>query len=215
MHIPFGSRVVDAEGKGVGTVRYVVLHPDTKQVDGLVVHQGIVRSREVVVPLAKVASTDAPIRLALKRSELDNLQLFNPAHLRKMEDHWDMPAGYDEREFFLVGDGSWAEAELPFERTSHSVSGTPEWVRDRDSIEDPPEPDIARGMPVYDSAGRRIGDVDAVDIDGASGKITWVVVRPGHLFAKDTSVPASLITSVTDRIMLSAPAETAKKLESA
>ena len=40
MLVPFGTRVVDSEGKPVGTVRHVVLHPNTRQVDGLVVHQG-------------------------------------------------------------------------------------------------------------------------------------------------------------------------------
>lgn len=213
MHIAFGSRVVDSAGKSVGTVRFVVLHPNTRQVDGIVVHQGVMRSREVVVPLSKVASTDQPVRLSIARADVSNLPLFNPVHLRKMEDHWDMPVGYDERDFFLVGDGAWAEATLPFEQTSHDVSGTPEWVRDEDSVEDPPEPDIKRGMGVFDSAGKRVGEVESVDLDQTSGKITWLVVRRGHLFGRDTSIPASLIQSVTDRITLSATTEAAKKLE--
>jgi sporulation protein YlmC with PRC-barrel domain len=184
-------------------------------VDGIVVHQGVMRSREVVVPLSKVASTDQPVRLSISREDVGNLPLFNPVHLRKMEDHWDMPVGFDERDFFLVGDGAWAEATLPFEPTSHEVSGTPEWVRDEDSVEDPPEPDIQRGMAVFDSAGTRVGEVESVDLDQASGKIAWIVVRRGHLFGRDTSVPASLIQSVSNRITLNTTAEAAKKLEPA
>jgi len=213
MRIAFGTRVVDAEGKAVGTVRCVVLHPDTRMVDGLVVHQGVVKSREMIVPMAKVAGTDVPIRLALKAADLASLPLFNPEHLRPMPDHWDVPAGFDEREFFVVGGDPWSEAALPFEQTSPAVSGTPAYVADEDSAQDPAEPDIARGMAVYDSTGRRVGDVESVDIDRASGKITWIVVRRGHLFGRDTTVPASLIKSVTDRLTLSAPAEAAKKLE--
>jgi len=216
MHITFGARVVDSAGKPVGTVRYLVLHPDTRQVDGLVVHQGVMKTREVVVPMAKVANADQPIRLALKAADLQNLPLFNPEHLRKMADHWDMPEGFDARDFFLVGGATWAEGSLPFEQTSSAVSGTPKWVKDKDSTDyDPPEPDIAKGMAAYDSTGRRVGDVDSVDIDQASGKITWIVVRRGHLFGRDTTIPASLIKSVTDRITLSTPADAVKKLEPA
>lgn len=216
MHIAFGAKVVDADGKAVGTVRYAVLHPDTRQVDGLVVHQGIVRTREVVVPLSKVANTDGPVRLTLKAADLDNLALFNPAHIRPMPDHWDMPVGFDERDLFMVGGGSgWAEATLPFEPTSPDVSGTPRYEKDKDPVDyDAPDPDIAKGMAVYDSAGKRVGDVESIDIDQASGKIAWIVVRRGHLFGKDTTIPASLIQAVTDRVTLNAPADAAKKLES-
>jgi len=213
MHITFGTRVVDAEGKPVGTVRYVVLHPATKQVDGLVVHQGIVKSREVVVPMAKVVRADPPIRLALMAEDLDDLSLFNPEHLRPMPDHWAMPVGFDERDLFMVGGAGLAETDLPFEQTSSAVSGTPAYVTDEDSVQDPPEPDIAKGMAVYDSAGRRVGDVESVDIDQASGKIAWIDVRRGPLFGRETTIPASLIKSVTDRVTLNASAEAAKKLE--
>jgi sporulation protein YlmC with PRC-barrel domain len=215
MHIVFGTRVVDSEGKAVGTVRYLVLHPDTQQVDGLVVHQGVVKSREIMVPMAKVASADPPIRLALKAADLDSLPLFNPEHVRRMPDHWNMPVGYNDRDLFVMGGGAWLGATLPFEPTSSAVSATPAYVEDKDSAQDPAEPDIARGTAVYDNTGRHVGEVDSVDVDQASGKITWIVVRRGHLFGRDTTVPASLIESVTDRVTLRAPVEVAKKLESA
>jgi|SRR5215469_413313 len=215
MLVPFGARVVDADGKALGTVRHVVLHPETRQVDGLVVHQGVVRSRELIVPIGKVADTGQTIRLALRASDLETLPLFRGEHLRRMPDHWDMPAGFDERDLFLVGGGDWAEVSLPFVKTSPAASGTPEYVPDEDSVEDPEEPDIAKGTPVYDSAGARVGDVESIGIDQASDKIAWIVVRRGHLFARDSTIPASLIASVTDRITLNAPAPAVKRLEPA
>lgn len=215
MHIVFGTRVVDSEGTAIGTVRYVVLHPDTQQVNGLVVHQGVVKSREMVVPMAKVASADPLIRLTLKAADLDSLPLFNPEHLRPMPDHWNMPVGFNERDLFMMGGAAWLGATLPFEQTLSAVSGTPAYIKDEDSAQEPAEPDIARGMAVSDSKGRHVGDVESVDFDQASGKITWIVVRRGHLFGRDTTVPASLIKSVTDRVTLRTPAEVAKKLESA
>ena len=105
MLVPFGTRVVDAEGKAVGTVRYIVLHPDTRQVDGLVVHQGVIRSRELIVPIGKIANAGGAIQLTLGASDLGTLLPFHPQHLRPMPDHWDMPAGFDERAFFLWAGG--------------------------------------------------------------------------------------------------------------
>ena len=86
-------------------------------------------------------------------------------------------------------------------------------MREQDAPTEPVEPDIAAGMPVYDRDGRRVGDVEAVEIDEASRRITRIAVRRGFLFGRETTIPASLIESVTDRITLRAGAEAAKKLE--
>lgn len=215
MIVPFGTRVVDSEGKPVGTVRHVVLHPETRQVDGLVVHQGVMKSRDLVVPMDKIAGVDQTVRLTIRASELDTLSLFHGEQLRPMPDHWDMPMGFDERAFFMVAGTGLSEAVLPFTPTSPAVSGTPAYVSDKDSPQDPAEPDIAQGMPVYDSAGKRVGDVESVGIDDSSAKITWLVVRRGHLFAHDTTIPASMVASVGDRITLNAPEQTVRRLERA
>jgi sporulation protein YlmC with PRC-barrel domain len=93
------------------------------------------------------------------------------------------------------------------------VSGTRAYIRDEDTIEEPVEPDIAAGMHVYDREGLRVGDVEAVELDQASGRITRIVVRRGFLFGSETTIPASMIASVTDRITLGAGSDAAKKLE--
>jgi sporulation protein YlmC with PRC-barrel domain len=215
MIVPFGTRVLDSEGKAVGTVRYVVLHQDTRQVDGFVVHQGVMKSRELIVPISKIANAGETIQLTLRASDLETLPLFHGQNLRPMPDHWEMPVGFDERDLFMVGGSGWTEASLPFMQTSPTVSGTPAYVEDKDSVRDPEEPDIAAGMPVYDSMGQRVGDVESISIDPVSDRITWIVVRRGHLFARERTIPASLIKSVTDRITLNASAQAVKQLEPA
>ena len=215
MIVPFGTRVVDSDGNPVGTVRHVVLNQDTRQVDGLVVHQGVVKSRELIVPIGKIRDAGQTIQLTLPASDLETLPLFHGQHLRPMPDHWEMPVGFDERDLFMVGGGGWTEATLPFTETSPTVSGTPAYVQDKDAVEDAEEPDIAAGMPVYDSMGQRVGDVESISIDQASDKITWIVVKRGHLFARESTIPASLIKSVTDRITLNASTRAVKRLEPA
>jgi sporulation protein YlmC with PRC-barrel domain len=215
MLVPFGTRVVDSNGKGVGTVSRLVLHEQSQQVAALVIHQGVVNRREVVVPIAKVADFGHEVRLALRASELDGLDLFNAASLQPMPDHWEMPIGFDQRDFFLAGGSGWTSAVLPFEPTSPAVSGTPAYIRDRDTPAEPKEPDISAGTQVYDKAGQRVGDVESVEIAEASGRITRITVRRGHLFRTETAIPASMIASSGDRITLNVGAGALKKLERA
>jgi sporulation protein YlmC with PRC-barrel domain len=124
-----------------------------------------------------------------------------------------MPMGFDQRDFFLVGGDGWTEAVLPFEVTSPTVSGTRAYVSDPGAPGEPAEPDIAAGMHVYDRDGDRVGDVEAVEIDQASGRITRIVVRRGFLFASETTIPTSMIASVTDRIVLKVGGDAVRKLE--
>lgn len=213
MLVPFGTRVVDSTGKGVGTVSRLVLHHASRQVSGVVVHQGVLDRREIVVPVGKVAAFGDEVRLALRASDLAGLDLFNPPELRAMPDHWDMPMGFDQRDFFLVGGDGWTEAVLPFEVTSPTVSGTRAYVSDPGAPGEAAEPDIAAGMHVYDRDGARVGDVEAVEIDQPSGRITRIVVRRGFLFGSETTIPASMIASVTDRIALNTAGDAIRKLE--
>ena len=215
MVVPFGTRVVDKNGKGVGTVSRVVLHSGSRQASGLVVHQGVLDRRQIVVPIAKVASFGDEVRLTLSASDLAGLDLYNAESLQLMPDQWEMPVGFDQREFFLVGGDGWTEAVLPFERTSATVSGTPAFVKDSDAPAEPREPVIAAEEEVFDKSGQKVGEVDGVELDPASGRIVRIIVRRGTLFREKTAIPASLIAKAGGRITLSASAAEVKKLERA
>jgi uncharacterized protein YrrD len=216
MLVPFGTHVVDRDGKSVGTVSRIVLHPDTQQVVALVVQQGIVDRREIVIPLNKVASFRDQVRLTLSASELAAVDLYDAHALRPMTDRWPMPAGFDMRSFFLVAGNGWTESVLPFVLTSPTVSGTPAFISDPDAPETAREPALAKATPVYDNAGQHIGDVEGVELDPASGRITRVIVRKGRLFGRETAIPAGVIASVADdRITLNVTADIARKLEPA
>jgi sporulation protein YlmC with PRC-barrel domain len=214
MLVPFGTHVLDRDGKSVGTVSRLVLHPDSRQVVAIVVQQGVIDRREVVVPLGKVARFSEEVRLDVRASELAGFGLYGAPSLRPMPDHWPMPTGFDERSFFLVAGDGWTAATLPFQLTSSAVSGTPAFIPDPEAPERRAEPAIAEATTVYDGAGQDLGDVEGVELDQATGRITRVIVRRGRLFGRETTVPAGLIASVAaDRITLSVSADEAKKLE--
>jgi uncharacterized protein YrrD len=211
--VPFGTHVVDRNGKTVGTVSRLVLHPETREVVALVLQQGVLDRREVVIPLNKVATFGDEVRLALSASEVAGVHLYDPHPLRAMPDQWPMPAGFDLRSFFLVAGDGWTEAVLPFVLTSPSVSGVPAYIPDAGAPEAVREPAIARGTPVHDNAGEHLGDVEGVDLDPASRRITRLHVRKGRLFRAETAIPAGVVASVADdRITLSVRADVVKKL---
>jgi sporulation protein YlmC with PRC-barrel domain len=70
-------------------------------------------------------------------------------------------------------------------------------------------------MHMYSGDGERVGDVEAIEVDATSRRIARIAVRKGFLFGAETSIPASLITSVGDSIRLRATADAAKRLETA
>jgi sporulation protein YlmC with PRC-barrel domain len=212
MLVPFGTKVVDADGSAVGTLKHLVLDPQSRQVASLVVHQGTLNRREVIVPLGKVSAFGEDVRLALHADEIDALERFHAPHYQVMPDHWEIPLGFDQRDFFLVGGGGWAAAELPFETTSPTASGTPRFFVDPVPTEDQEEPDVAAGTHVYDSAGQRVGDVESVEFDPVSGKINRITIKRGFLFHTEVTIPASMIGSISDRIALNVNAETVKSL---
>ena len=110
MLVPFGTKVIDTDGKAIGSLKHLVLDPQSRQVVGFVVHHGLLHRLEVVVPLSKVAAFGEEVRLALHADEIDDLQLFHAPHFQVMPDHWEMPLGFDQRDFFLVGGLGWAGA---------------------------------------------------------------------------------------------------------
>ena len=213
MLVPFGTHVRDKDGKSIGTVSRLVLHPESRQVVALVVRQGVLDRREIVVPIRMVERAGDEVRLTLRAAELDSLDLFGTPALRPMPDQWPMPMGFDLRSFFLVAGDGWTEATLPFVLTSPAVSGTPAFIPDPDAPEGVKEPTIAAATPVVDNAGRRVGEVKGVELEPASGRITRILVREGTLFRRETPIPAGLIASVGDRITLSVSADEVKKLE--
>jgi sporulation protein YlmC with PRC-barrel domain len=68
-------------------------------------------------------------------------------------------------------------------------------------------------MHVYDGAGQRVGDVESVEFDQVSGKISRVTITRGFLFHTEVTIPASMIGRISDCIALNIDAETVKSLE--
>lgn len=209
MLVPFGSHVLDRDKKSLGTVSRVVLHAQSQKMLALVVQQGVIDRREIVVSMSKVARAGDEIHLVLSAAELDELELLNIPRLRPLPDDWAIPAGFDQRSFFLVTAEQWAESALPFQLALPGARAG----RGRDATRGS-EPTITAGTAVYDSTGQHIGDVARAEVEPVSARVTRVLVGAGRLFATTTALPASVIASIGDgRITLGVSASAARRLE--
>ena len=99
--------------------------------------------------------------------------------------------GTVSRLILVPGDG-WTEAVLPFVLTSPAASGTPDYFRDPNAPGGVTEPAIAKAAPVYDNAGKRLGEVEGFEIDPASDRITRVIIRRGVLFHRGNAYSCRL-----------------------
>jgi hypothetical protein len=98
-------------------------------------------------------------------------------------------APFVESEFIL------ADAKLTWVRLWPFVEPAPGLIVLEHEKLPPAEPGLKRGVPVYADDGF-IGSVGELMIEPASGKITHLVLRDGHLWGmKDISIPVSMIRS--------------------
>lgn len=217
MQIPFGSTVVTSDGKVAGKVKRLFLHPHSQAIDGVVVHEGVWHWEEFVVPLSEITVSGGQVRLARRADQIDEYPAYHPEHFVPLSTQgWGMPAGFDDRDFFLVGGSSWAEATLPFQPVTPSASGVPRYVPgDEDTPQDPREPSIRPGMHVYDRDGHAVGEIESVTVDDASQQLSGLTIKHGVLFARhEVTVPATMIAKVTQRgVTLHANADQVQALE--
>ncbi len=81
MQFKQGTKVYTSDGKDVGSVDRVVLHPKTKEVTHIVIRKGFLFSEDKIIPLALIDSTtDDRVTLRGIASDLDTLLPFEETH---------------------------------------------------------------------------------------------------------------------------------------
>lgn len=200
MKIPFGAKVRSQEGKEVGRVRQLVLHPGTMAIDGIVVHTGVFHQRDFVVPLSDATLYSDEICLTRLAECVGEYPLFDPRHfIRLTTIDWKLPATYDSHDLFLVGREAYLDAVLPLQTANADVNGTPRFIRDEnDSPQDPHDLAIHPGTHVFDHLGQPVGVIGGAAINETSGSLESIVLKSGGLFSHTSvTLPASAIADVT------------------
>lgn len=216
--IRIGAPVVTSDGRPVGKVDRIVVCPDPREVCEIVVHQGLLLTKDRIVETTMIASVadDGTVTLDVPSDEVNALPLF-------YEHEFVVPTASELRDapYPIAGGvnaGGLTTSPILW-RTSFSGRGfqtasrglfdsapvDPSAVEKRTNL---PENtvEITRGTDVVTSDGEKLGVVADV-IYGAGNEIAGIIAAGGLLRHHRYEVHIAQIASFTrDRVTLSVPA---------
>jgi sporulation protein YlmC with PRC-barrel domain len=179
--IDIGAEVIGSDGKKLGKVSYVVVRPDEKRVAEIVVSTGAILGRDVVVPLSLIDDVrDGKVYLSINKNELDKYPDYIEVDYENPPPEWVPPEGMTYAGILWP-----AGAYYPVASSVH-VNAPPGSLG------------ICEGMDVESSDGHKVGSVEAIDIDMATGEVRGFVVKRGFLFTHDVRIPAGDVQMIRD-----------------
>ena len=169
---------VKCESEALGICIGIILDPVTDKVTHLVIQENDTLQNKRLVPVSKVQEgTPEWIRLSCTRGEFEAMEPFVDTEF--------IPSGIADPD--IAAGMMWA----------YSVPDTPFMILEHERIP-PAELAIHKGAVVRASDGR-IGRVDEFLIEPASGKITHLVLKEGHLWGqKDVTIPVIQIDHIEE-----------------
>lgn len=193
LDIRLGAPVSTRDGKRVGRVDRVVVDPDGERLTHLVVHSGVILTRDVVVPAEDVdAATRDGVRLHLGSEELDRLPDFVETEFVPLESQdepplitWEGAPSYEPKAVLVPASLLYDPPIKPY---------APQIVEERENVPYGAA-DIAHGSWVRCVDGP-VGKVVEVRVEPSTRRVTGVVVE-----AEDGRwlVPAEAIAVVDSR----------------
>ena len=198
LDIKIGSNVECRDGHA-GRVAKLVVEPGNKRLTHLVVERGLLRRRDVLVPVERIASAEGDtVMLALNVDDLDDLPEYREVDFAMPDADWAERHGYPPVDTLIdlrimaptVGELAPAAPMVLVEGELHL--GVPD-----------PEAPVGRDTRITARDGTTVGKLDHVLLDSETRAVRGLVVRKGHLSTKDVMVPASWVERVgEDEIVL-------------
>lgn len=178
MEIAIGAQVLCADGL-CGRSTYVIVDAVTQQVTHVVVREEGMAAGQRLVPTRIVAeSTAQAIHLRCTKGELKAMRAFVEYSYDPGAEPFDM---YEADQYWVW---PYSLPEMPIAIEHESIP--------------PGELAIERGTGVQAQDGH-VGRVDEFLVDAASGRITHLVMREGHLWGKrDVTIPVSAVDRIED-----------------
>jgi sporulation protein YlmC with PRC-barrel domain len=158
-----------------------------------------VLGRDVVVPMDSVDRVaDRKVYLKVGKDALNNFQDYVEIQYRSPPEGWVPTSGF----VYPMQATLWpADAYYP-QISSVEVHTPPGTVG------------LTKGMEVDSSDGHKVGSIDALDTDPASGEVTGLVIKRGFLFTHDTRVPVEEVAEVSnERVKLRVTADQVRQHE--
>lgn len=193
MDIELGTPVFGPEGR-LGAIEAIVMHPSEERVTHLVVRHGHLFSTSKVVPIEAVAaSSEERTWVRLNQDAFDRLPDFLKQHYTN-----EPPESMGEPFRHLAPTGvlwpstlvGWYLPAEVSEPTSHLDENLP-----------PGELSLKAGTEVFATDGK-VGRVEEVRVDPATGRASALVVRRGLFFHRDVSLPIDWVAEIGERVRL-------------
>jgi uncharacterized protein YrrD len=191
-----GADVFTSQGEKLGTLRRVIIDPETKAVTHVVVEKGFLFSTDRVIPVDRL-DTDQEKRLVLGNAEEDfeKFPIFEESHYVVLDEN-DHPVTEVEGAYW------YPPASLAWWRTGAAYLGynppMPNYVlRTNQNI---PEGTVAleEGARVISQEGNHIGNVEQVIVDPEDNRATHFVINEGLLFTNKKLVPVMWIDRIEE-----------------
>ena len=183
-----GAEVQGADGEKLGTVANVVVHPSTMDVTDIIVSTGAVLGRDIVVPTDQVDRVEGGVvHLRLDKGELEACKDYVDVEYKTPPGDWMPTPDYG----YPAGGTLWPAGTYYPQETSVTVNAPAGTVG------------LHHGMDVLSSDGHKVGSIDALETDPHAGHVTHLVLKQGHIFTHDASIPADWVQAIeSDRIRL-------------
>lgn len=207
------ANVVTANGRPVGQIERVVVHPESKAVSHIVVRTGsLLKKEERVVPVDLIAATDEKrITLRADAGDLNSLPSFEEKRLVPRADH-DLPP---ETGPTLPATNVYGAPLVGLPAQPPSSSGEEFVKRTEQNI---PEGSVAmkEGAKVIASDGKAVGNVERLVADAPADQATYLVVSLGSLGRDRKLVPIDQVSLIDeDEVHLSVEGDSLKELAAA
>jgi sporulation protein YlmC with PRC-barrel domain len=195
-----GAAVVSGDGHKLGHLSRFVIDTESKRLTHIVIDTGIFRSGEAlwkggwgmshdrIVPFGAVASvTSDEIRITMSAGDFK-----------------DLSADYQEEYFVRVSDDRPGVPDTSdLHRLVMSIPGEPgPYLMQQTVALRPDQAQISEDSPVWRlKPHQKIGEVERVIYDDATGKLDGLVIRRGFLFTKDVVLPMHAVVEVVGDIV--------------
>lgn len=218
--IKLEADVVSSNGNKVGTVDRVIVHPETLEIEGIIVSEGFLFNTDRIVKEEMIDRVDADGNVVLSITDEDEERLPELASARFVGAN-DQMLGRLSEMHHMATPAATGQVLVFSERVDPEYAPAPDSplqpaptnppnIVDRDNL---PEGTVTleEGTDVIDIEGEKIGEIDDVIYD-ADDQITEIVVGSGIIFTHQVRIPAAWIESVTsDTVVISRTAEQAEE----
>lgn len=204
-----GTEVFTRDGKKIGDVVRVVLHPDTKEISHVVVRKGHLFSSDRLIPVGSLEpGSGGRVRYTEPLRDPDDLPEFEAEQYFDYLVHQDH--GEDSARPLMYVPPSGLDWRVHIGRHRYPGPIPPERHFLRVKRENVPQGEVPLrvGADVVSADGTAVGKLEGVITDEARTWVTHLVISEGLLFEHQKVIPAFWVKEIReDRLHLTMPAE--------